>query len=570
MRALSPERFTGRAAACAFAGLVLWLGPPRLASAAEAGRGLRDATELQAGTRSMERWLAGVAALDPAYQPWKPRDAEAAPVGAAMRAVYDGLQYFLSDSLRAEFLGLSTDALRSEFARRYWILRDPTPTTPENERRDEHEIRVQYARAHFPMLRRPYWDDRGEFYIRFGAPSSMHNEPADVRLALGYVPRRETWIYRGTELVIAFEQAHPGLPYALGNSAVKQSNRRDVLRDAVPSVGDDWSPVHAYRFDADRVSILEVTPDARVPWLEGWAPAPGAILAAGVTRSAAERFTSASLPRRFVPAVFDCDAFRADSARTRVEVHLQFNLRDLQFAAMDSLWAAQVSVQGVLLDSELREAARDGYHEIIPVRSRATALGTTLWPAQLAFEVPPGLYRLALRVQDTRDGGAGDFAVDLRVPRFGAGRLVLSDLEMASGIETRPDMIESRFAKGPQIVMPNPSGAYARGAPVVAYFEIYGLHADARGERHYEVAYRIEPVTGKPRRWWPWRAGAQEPAAQSRVRVAGQDAEPAEALRIDVGTLDAGAYRLEVVLRDEQSGEEANAGTYFRILAAAR
>jgi len=77
-------------------------------------------------------------------------------------------------------------------------------------------------------------------------------------------------------------------------------------------------------------------------------------------------------------------------------------------------------------------------------------------------------------------------------------------------------------------------------------------------------------VTGKPRRWWPWRAGAQEPAAQSRVRVAGQDAEPAEALRIDVGTLDAGAYRLEVVLRDEQSGEEANAGTYFRILAAAR
>lgn len=251
-------------------------------------------------------------------------------------------------------------------------------------------------------------------------------------------------------------------------------------------------------------------------------------------------------------------------------MHVQFNLRDLQFGAVDSLWAARVRIEGVLLDSELREAARDGYHEIIPVRSRATALGRTLWPAQLAFEVPPGFYRLALRVQDSRDGGAADFAVDLRVPRFGGGRLVLSDLEMATGIETRPDMFESRFAKGPQIVMPNPSAVYVRGAPVVAYFEIYGLHPDAHGERHYEVAYRIEPVTGNSPRWWPWRAGAKEPAAQSRVRIVGHDEEPAEALRIDVGTLGAGAYRLEVVLRDEQTGEEAAAGTYFRILDADR
>jgi hypothetical protein len=156
------------------------------------------------------------------------------------------------------------------------------------------------------------------------------------------------------------------------------------------------------------------------------------------------------------------------------------------------------------------------------------------------------------------------------VPRFASRSLALSDLELATGIETRPDMLESRFAKGAQVVMPNPSLAYVRGAPVAAYFEVYGLQADAQGERRYALAYRIQPMAATSSRWLPWKGGVQAPAVESRVVVAGHDDEPAEALRIDVNSLGPGEYRLEVSIRDQLSGAEAGTSTSFRIVDAAR
>lgn len=544
---------------------ILLLTLPGIARAGATGRGMRDALELAPGEWPIERWLAAVAASDSGFQVWDPLQEEPASVGAPLRAVYDGLQYFMSDSLRAGFMGLSSDALRTEFVRRYWALRDPTPTTPENERRDEHDRRVEYARTHFAMPRRPYWDARGEFYIRFSAPAAIRNEPANVRVGMGYVPRRETWVYDGTDLEVSFEQGTPGLPYALGNSSVKQTNRRDLLDEAKKIYGEETAAAHGFQNDDDRVAVRELAPDAHVTSLQPWAPREGAVLAENITQTAAEMFTSSALPPRFVPAVFDCDAFRADSGRTRVEAHLQFNLRDVQFMAMDSLWAARVRVQGVLFDANLHEVARDGYEETIPVRSCDTATSATLWPAQLAFDVPAGEYRLALRVLDAQDGGAGDFAVDLRVPRFAPGSLLLSDLELATGIEARPDLLESRFAKGAQVVMPNPSVAYVRGALVVAYFEVYGLQPDAHGERRYSLAYRIQPLEAAP----PWKGGTRAPAVESRVVVVGHDEEPAEALRIDVNSLAPGEYRLEVSIRDQLSGAEAAKSTSFRIVDAA-
>lgn len=546
-----------------FAGFLLAALSWRAAGAASPGRGLRDALELAPGEWSMDRWLAAVAASDSGFRAWDPLQDEPTSIGAPMRAAYDGLQYFLSDSLRAEFFGLSSDALRGEFIRRYWVLRDPTPATPENERRDEHEQRVLYARAQFPASRRPYWDARGEFYIRFGAPAATDNEPANVRVGLGYIPRRETWFYAGTDMQVTFEQATPGSPYALGNSSAKQTNRRDLLRDAIQHPSGEASPSQN---DPDRVTINELAPDAQVPSLQGWAPAEGAILAENITRTSAEMFTSAALPQRVIPAAIDCDAFRADAVHTRVEAHLQFNLRDLQFSALDSLWAAHVHVQGVLFDAALREVARDGYEETIPVRSLETAASATLWPAQLAFEVGPGMYRLALRVQDAGDGGAGDFALDLQVPQFGSNRLALSGLEMATAVETRPAMAESRFAKGAQVVLPNPSVTYVRGAPVVTYFEVYGLQPDVRGERRYSLAYRIQENATAAARWQPWQRTSPVPTVQSRVVVAGHEEEPAEALRIDVSNLAPGAYRLEVVLRDEHTQAETAAESRFRIV----
>lgn len=56
--------------------------------------------------------------------------------------------------------------------RNFWLERDPTPTTPGNERLIEHWERIAYARTHFRRnIRLPYLtDDRGTIYVKYGEP----------------------------------------------------------------------------------------------------------------------------------------------------------------------------------------------------------------------------------------------------------------------------------------------------------------------------------------------------------------------------------------------------------------
>lgn len=62
------------------------------------------------------------------------------------------------------------DLLRE--VKKFWIQKDPTPTTPTNERLVEHWERIQYARRNFRYSNySPYGtDDRGTVYVKYGPP----------------------------------------------------------------------------------------------------------------------------------------------------------------------------------------------------------------------------------------------------------------------------------------------------------------------------------------------------------------------------------------------------------------
>jgi GWxTD domain-containing protein len=114
----------------------------------------------------------------------------------AMWHIIDGDQF-------EEYRLLSNDYDRKEWRRKYWKQLDPTPTTPENELKEEFDRRVIYARAHFSdywnyrnfrylpdqYIREGWyhapWDARGELYIKYGEP--------DVRSVYGW--QTEEWVY---------------------------------------------------------------------------------------------------------------------------------------------------------------------------------------------------------------------------------------------------------------------------------------------------------------------------------------------------------------------------------------
>ncbi len=57
--------------------------------------------------------------------------------------------YIITPKEKEVFLQLETDRERNLFMEAFWKQRDPNPTTPENEFKDEHYRRIQYANQHF-------------------------------------------------------------------------------------------------------------------------------------------------------------------------------------------------------------------------------------------------------------------------------------------------------------------------------------------------------------------------------------------------------------------------------------
>src|SRR5438093_9979455 len=62
----------------------------------------------------------------------------------------EDVRWIISDEERAAFKQLSNDEERDQFIEGFWQRRDPTPDTVENEFKEEHYRRIEYANEHFP------------------------------------------------------------------------------------------------------------------------------------------------------------------------------------------------------------------------------------------------------------------------------------------------------------------------------------------------------------------------------------------------------------------------------------
>jgi len=63
--------------------------------------------------------------------------------------------YIISDEERTAFKRLATDDERQTFIEGFWLRRDPTPDTEENEFKEEHYRRIEYANEHYAPSDQP-------------------------------------------------------------------------------------------------------------------------------------------------------------------------------------------------------------------------------------------------------------------------------------------------------------------------------------------------------------------------------------------------------------------------------
>jgi GWxTD domain-containing protein len=101
------------------------------------------------------------AVLDSPYRKWLDED----------------IVYIITAEERAEFKRFSTDQQRENFIEQFWLRRDPTPGTLQNEFKEEHYRRIAYANDRFASKLPGWRTDRGRTYIQFGPPDELESHP---------------------------------------------------------------------------------------------------------------------------------------------------------------------------------------------------------------------------------------------------------------------------------------------------------------------------------------------------------------------------------------------------------
>src|SRR5579864_35921 len=86
--------------------------------------------------------------------------------------------YIITDEEKTAFKRLSTDEERQNFIEQFWLRRDPTPDTEENEFKEEHYRRIAYANDRFASGIPGWKTDRGRIYITFGPPDEIESHPS--------------------------------------------------------------------------------------------------------------------------------------------------------------------------------------------------------------------------------------------------------------------------------------------------------------------------------------------------------------------------------------------------------
>ena len=90
----------------------------------------------------------------------------------------EDVTYIITDEERKAFKQLNTDEEREQFVEQFWLRRDPTPDTVENEFKEEHYRRIAYANEHYASGVPGWKMDRGRIYITFGPPDEIDSHPS--------------------------------------------------------------------------------------------------------------------------------------------------------------------------------------------------------------------------------------------------------------------------------------------------------------------------------------------------------------------------------------------------------
>jgi len=470
----------------------------------------------------------GLAAIaDSAY------DAALAKLPQPVRETLTDITPAASDADTAAYHAIFDSGQKTKFLERFWKSRDPDLTTPYNELRLEFLSRGAIGYFLYYDQKRRGWDERGAFLARYGLPDSVDYNPPAIEGEYGGIGSSNTnrliWHYRELGFYVYLEDRYLNEFYD-----IPVSMHETV--DFIPS-----PDVVAARIESGAAAVAGRGIFGTV--------LPGQIRLQGVARLGRFRRVEGFDPRS---SSGPSSAAVMSAPAARIETWLAVRGRD---APRDLSGEAVV-----YKDSSFVEVARA--HSGIA----AACLSDSVGLLQFNFDLPPGDYVVGVSARDGKNEAAGAWRVPVTVTAAMPGRLEISDLELACGIDAGKRA--TPFAKTDYAVYPNPMAQAPRDQPFGFYFEVYNLVSNDAGAGQLSIEYQIQS-TRKDKR--PFFVKIVNPKKNDPVvNVAKVDEVAGRAryqyVSANLAEQAPGPYRIQVTVTDLSSNISATKSLDFELV----
>ncbi len=490
--------------------------------------------------------------------------------------------YIISDEERKAFKQLSNDEERDQFIEAFWQRRDPTPDTEENEFKEEHYRRIEYANEHFAAGLPGWKTDRGRIFIMYGPADEIDAHPSggtyDRPIEEGGGTTStfpfEDWRYRylegiGQEVEIEFVDTcmcgdyHMTIDRGEKDALLHTPNGGETLYEQMGLASK------ADRFTSNGLETLGPGPNSTTQASKEFdrlgrfakltAPPP-------VKFKDLEEVVSHKISMNLMPFDVRADFVKITGDTVLVPFTVQLKNRDITFANKDGVQRGVVNIFGrvTTLSGHIAQTFEDTVQADIPAEllAKAAENSQVYWKA---IPLRPGRYRVDIVVKDVNGDRVGTWSKGIQVPDFADDRLDASSLIVADLVEpvASKNIGTGMFVIGATKVRPRVPPAdgkpmmFKRNQKLNFWMQVYNLGVDDKTHKaSATVEYNvINAATNKP----------VVHTVESTDTMGNIGDQMTLQKTLSAANLDPGVYRIQIKVNDNISKQTLDPSATFAV-----
>jgi GWxTD domain-containing protein len=422
---------------------------------------------------------------------------------AYKRWLDEDVKWIITGEELTAFKQLSNDEERDAFIEQFWLRRDPTPDTEENEYKEEHYRRIAYANEHFAAGVPGWRTDRGRIYIVWGKPDEIEAHPSggqyqrEINEGGGSTSTYpfERWRYRylegvGQEVIIEFVDTCMCSDYHISIDP----NEKDALLH-VPGAGLTQYEEMGMASKSDR--LLGINSNNTGPMSQGMGQRPFDRIEQLAKLNAPppvkfkdlEEVVNHKISYNLMPFDVRTDYVRVTSDTVLVPVTIQMKNKDMSFVNKDGVQRAAVNIFGrvTTMTGKVVTTFEDTVSRDIPQDTFAKEVehASIYWKS---LPLRPGRYRMDVVLKDVNGDKKGTWTHALNVPAYSEDKLASSSLILADLMEKvdSKSVGAGSFVIGNTKVRPRVESAaggaatFKQGQSLNIWMQVYNLTTDEK------------------------------------------------------------------------------------------